>query len=246
ELAVVPVQQRLRRNQHGAGQLQAQRNPCRLAALSACVGAALALAASTARTAQQTQTLKTVGDRLELDGRPTTLLGVSVFDALGPTPPGDEDLDALKGWGVNLVRVWAHWREPIYQREGSLSSPGRARLLDLAARLQSRGLTFELVLLRPGQMSGQRYAVFASEEARLRAVGEIASALREYRNVIFDLCNEHDHGDGPISHAAARVLRDRVKTVDPGRLVTISSTATHVMSPAGRIGDEEAKSLRAE
>src|SRR5262249_52302220 len=28
--------------------------------------------------------------------------------------------------------------------------------------------------------------------------------------------------------------------------VTISSTATHVMSPAGRIGDEEAKSLRAE
>lgn len=169
-----------------------------------------------------------------------------MFDALGAAPPRDRDLDALQNWGVGLVRVWAHWYEPIYQADGALTAVGRSRLLRLVKRLQARRMVLELVLLRPGQLPGQPYAVFSSERARLRAVGEIATELRADRNVLFDLYNEHDHPDGPISHAAARTLRDAVKVVDPARVVTISSTGTHLITPEGRLGADEVVNLQEE
>jgi hypothetical protein len=186
------------------------------------------------------------GKALQVDGRPAFLLGVSLFDALGSAPPRDQDLDALRNWGVNTVRVWAHWHEAIYQADGTLTAQGRERLLALVKRLQTRGLVLELVLLRPGQLPGQPFAVFASEGARLRSVTEMTTALRDQRNVLFDLYNEHDHRDGPISHAAARALRDAVKAVDAARVVTISSTEYHLMTADGRVGDTEAKNLREE
>jgi hypothetical protein len=171
---------------------------------------------------------------------------VSLFDALGTIAPRDSDLDALGGWGINTVRVWAHWHTAIYQGDGTLSAEGRARLLALARRLQDRRLIFELVVLRPGQLPGQPFAVFASEAARTKAVEVVTEALRPFRNVLFDLCNEHDHPDGPISHAAARVLRDRVKALDPQRIVTISSTEYHLLTAAGALGDTGARNLQEE
>ena len=192
------------------------------------------------------QALGVSGTTLQLDGRPAFLLGVSLFDALGPTAPRDQDLDALKEWGVTIVRVWAHWHQPIYGGDGALTEPGRARLLALTQRLSSRGLVLELVLLRPGQLPGQPYAVFATPEARLRAIDSIATALKDSRQVMFDLYNEHDHPDGPVSHAELRVMRDRVKAIDPQRVVTVSSTGNHLITPDGRIGAEEAKNLAEE
>ena len=188
-------------------------------------------------------TLSVSGGTLHVDGRPAFLLGVSLFDALGPTPPRDEDLDTLRGWGVRLVRVWAHWHEPIYQADGALTAQGRTRLLRLATRLQARGLILELVLLRPGQLPGQPYVVFASEAARVRSVAALTTALKDFRNILFDLYNEHDHPDGPISHSAARALRDAVKAIDPARLVTISSTEYHLVNAAGQVGETEARNL---
>lgn len=187
--------------------------------------------------------LKLEGPAIQIDGRPGFLLGVSLFDALGATPPGERDLDAMKAWGVNTVRVWAHWHQPIYGPTGELTAQGRSRLTQLAQRLQSRGLILELVLLRPGQLPGQPFAVFASEEARLRALEAMTVALHDYRSVIFDLYNEHDHPDGAITHAALRVMRDRVKAIDAGRLVTVSSTGNHLMTSDGRVGEDEARHL---
>lgn len=181
-----------------------------------------------------------------VDGRTVFLRGVSLFDALGTVPPRDRDLDALKGWGVGAVRVWAHWHEPIYQADGTLTVSGRKRLLTLARRLQARRLIFELVLLRPGQLPGQPFAVFKSEAARLKAVEAMAEALRPFGNVLFDLYNEHDHPDGPISHAAARALRDKVKAIDGARVVTISSTESHLVSAKGEIDENGARNLREE
>jgi Cellulase (glycosyl hydrolase family 5) len=208
-------------------------------ALAAVTFAAFATAASGATLTVSSQTL-------QVDGRPVFVVGVSLFDALGPTAPRDQDLDALKTWGVNLVRVWAHWHEPIYRPDGTLSDQGRTRLLQLAKRLESRGMIFELVLLRPGQLPGQPFAVFTSEADRVNAVEAMTVALRDFRNVLFDLYNEHDHPDGPISHQAARVLRDKVKAVDPARLVTISSTEHHLVSTTGEVAEAGAVNLRGE
>jgi hypothetical protein len=186
------------------------------------------------------------GTQLALDGKETFLPGVSLFDALGSTPPRDEDLNALRQWGIRVVRVWAHWSAPLYDRDGSLSAGGRSRLAALISRLRSRGLVLELVLLRPGQLPGQKYAAFESPEARIRAVTALARALIADRDVLFDLFNEHDHPDGPISHADARRLRDAMKAVDPKRIVTISSTATHLIAPGGIVGRGEEQNLREE
>lgn len=184
--------------------------------------------------------------QLTVNGRETFLTGVSLFDALGRTPPRDEDLNALQRWGVRIVRVWAHWSAPIYDREGALTTDGAARLSALVGRLRSRGMMLELVLLRPGQLPGQKYLAFSSAAARRRAVTSMTTALLNDRDVLFDLFNEHDHPDGPISHADARRLRDAVKAADPRRLVTISSTATHLMAPAGTIGQDEERNVREE
>lgn len=191
-------------------------------------------------------TLTVSEQAFHVDGRPGFLLGVSLFDALGSAPPRDQDLDSLKSWGVNIVRVWAHWHEPIHQADGSLTMEGRSRLLRLTDRLRARQMILELVLLRPGQLPGQPFPAFASEAARLRAVESMTVALRDYGNVLFDLYNEHDHGDGPITHAALRVVRDKVKGLDPERLVTVSSTEYHLIAADGRVGEQEARNLREE
>ncbi|OFW13480.1 MAG: hypothetical protein A3F69_02405 [Acidobacteria bacterium RIFCSPLOWO2_12_FULL_66_10] len=191
-------------------------------------------------------TLAAAGAQFTLDGQETFLLGVSLFDALGATPPRDEDLNALQRWGVKVVRVWAHWSVPIYDRDGSLTPDGRARLAALVGRLRSRGILLELVLLRPGQLPGQKDVAFSSADARVRAVTSITTTLLNDRDVLFDLFNEHDHAGGPISHRDARRLRDAVKAVDPQRLVTISSTGTHLITPAGTVRQREEQNVREE
>jgi hypothetical protein len=204
----------------------------------AIVAAIVGIAAPS--TTEAEPVLSVAGTKFQVDGRDTFIVGASLFDALGSSPPRDADLDALQGWGVTLVRVWAHWSEPIYQADGALTPLGRTRLLRLVERLGARRMLIELVLLRPGQLPGQRFAVFASPEARVRAVESITRALRPHRHVLFDLYNENDHPDGPISQAAARQLRDAVKAVHAERLVTISSTAGHL------VGAGAAANLRGE
>jgi hypothetical protein len=191
-------------------------------------------------------TVEVSGARLLITGQARFLLGVSLFDALGTTPPRDEDLDALQRWGVSIVRVWAHWNDPIYASDGALTAPGRARLEQQIDRFRARRLLLELVLLRPGQLPGQRFAVFSSAMARERAVREITAALKPHRDVVFDLYNEHDHPDGPISHTDARRLRDIVKAIDPSRLVTISSTEYHFINSRGMFDDRGRANLRRE
>ena len=212
------------------------------------IGVAIALSALVvcSRAAQTGPSIAVAGTAFHVDGRETFLLGVSLFDALGSTPPRDRDLDQLAAWGVRIVRVWAHWLEPIYQADGALTAEGRARLLTLVDRLRSRRLILELALLKPGQLPGQGSAIFPDEAARLRAVQAITSALRGHRDVIFDLYNEHDHPGGPISHATARTLRDAVKAIDPERRVTISSTGGHLVNGASQVGASEARNIREE
>lgn len=186
------------------------------------------------------------GEHFTVDGTRRFLLGLSLFDALGSVPPSDDDLAAVRSWGIDCVRVWAHWHEAIYRADGSLSPEGRARLKKLVEQLQAHSLLLELVLLRPGQMPGEQFALFQSEAARLRAVSEISRALKGTSGVFFDIYNEHDHGAGAISHPEARRVRDAVKSEDPERLVTLSSTGSHFWEPDGSLGTTGLTYLREE
>jgi hypothetical protein len=226
---------------------------CLVALLACCQGTArhpvagaVAGARSPAGRLQDQPRLGVSGSRFTIDGRPRFLLGVSLFDALGPKPPRDTDLDALRQWGITAVRVWAHWSRPLCNADGSVPPAGRSRLTALADRLQARGLVLELVLFRPGELPGQAYAAFSSAAARVRAARELARAMKPYRLAFFDLYNEHDHRDGPISHPNARALRDAVKAIDPARLVTISSSEYHFFRPPDGLDAEGRANVLAE
>ena len=186
------------------------------------------------------------GEQLLVDGRSVFLTGVSLFDALGRTPPRPKDFDALQTAGVRIVRVWAHWSEPVYRADGTLSARGTERLQALVRAIREREMLLELVLLRPGQLPGERYAAFSSPAARMTAVRSLTTALRGQPNILFDLYNEHDHPHGSISHREARSFRDLVKAIDPARLVTVSSTGGHLVAADGRLGPAELNNLREE
>jgi hypothetical protein len=186
------------------------------------------------------------GTSFTIRGQPRFLLGISLFGALGKAPVRDQDVTALRQWGISIVRVWAHWRDAIYGPDGSLTPDGLKRLMALKTRLAASGLLLELVLLRPGQLPGQKFAIFNSAAARLHAVEELARRLKGEPDVLFDLYNEHDHPDGPISHAEARKLRDAVKAIDPSRLVTISSTEHHFLNGDGNLDAAGLKNLAEE
>lgn len=190
--------------------------------------------------------LSVSGEQLAINRQPRFLLGVSLFDALGSTPPSDSDLDQLARWGIDLVRVWAHWNEPVYDATGSLTPRGRERLVNLVTRLDAREMGLVLVILRPGQLEGQRFALFSTAAARLRAVREVTALLTPYRSVILDLCNEHDHPDGPLTVGEARQLRDAVKVLDPARIVTMSFTSANLLESDGAVGPAGRGILRAQ
>ena len=149
--------------------------------VAAAIAALAVVAAASPPAAQAPATITASGTAFHVDGRPAFLLGVSLFDALGTTPPRDADLDALVGWGVRIVRVWAHWEEPIYQGDGALT-PGRA--IAGAGRTPAPAAILVLVLLKPAN-AGAGSAIFQLKQARARGEGNDHRASA-YRN-IFDL-----------------------------------------------------------
>ncbi len=162
--------------------------------------------------------------RLCVNGQPTFLFGVSYFAALGADEQAiQEDLAELKTGAVNCLRVWATWRAfdndiSALDADGDERNPYWDRLnwlVDLADKL---GFVVDVTISRnPG--------VLTDDQAHLNAVGVLTEAMRERRNVYFDLASEHNATDARhVQAGMVRQLRDRVKQADPERLVTASCT----------------------
>src|SRR5262245_13745042 len=107
ELEVVVVQQSFPRHQHDDQQPSLPRPRAHRPGITIAVAiGALALVAFVAAAPRAALTVDTKA--FQLDGHPQFVVGVSLFDALGPAAPRDPDLDAVKSWGSNLVLGWAH------------------------------------------------------------------------------------------------------------------------------------------
>jgi len=160
------------------------------------------------------------GTALTLDGQPTFLLGVSYYAGLSRTPElMARDLDDLSARGVNWIRVWATWdsngTEPAVDATGDAVEAQMDRLKTLVRLADERGMVVDVTLHRGG--------VITSQEAHLNAVRTIARALKPWRNVYIDVANERDVGDARgVSVEECRELRDAIREVDLGRLVTAS------------------------
>jgi hypothetical protein len=158
--------------------------------------------------------------RFTINGKPTFLLGISYYGALGASPEVlKSDLDNLQRLGFDWLRVWATWSAydndvSVVDRDGKVREPYMSKLADLIANCDRRGLIVDVTFSR----SGQDIAAYE------RGITATAERLKPYRNCYFDLANEHDVRDARyVSIEDLRRLRDAVKQIDPGRLVTSSS-----------------------
>lgn len=95
------------------------------------------------------------------------------------------------------------------------------RLKRLLAECDRRGMVVDVTLnRREGSIEG---GGLSNAESHLRAVEVLVETLKPYRNWYLDLANERDVGDARfVSCEELKRLREVVRNLDPGRLVTAS------------------------
>jgi hypothetical protein len=165
--------------------------------------------------------------RFSLNGRPTFLLGISYYGALGSSEAAlKQDLDEMQRHGFNWLRLWATWYAfehdvSAVDGEGNPRPQYLERLKSLVADCDRRGMVVDVTFSRGNGVTGpQRLQSLA---AHRRAVETVIGALRPHRNWYLDLSNERNIRDARhTSDEDLKVLRDVVRKLDPERLVTAS------------------------
>jgi len=162
-----------------------------------------------------------------VDQRPTFLLGASYYAGLGASDDFiDKDLLELRENGFNWIRVWATWgafgnNVSAVDNDGKAREPYMSRLKSLCGKANQLGMIIDVTLSRGNGIVGS--GLLPSQEAHIQAVTVLANELKPFRNVYFDLANERNIEDNRhVTMEQLRTLRDRIKDIDPQRLVTAS------------------------
>jgi hypothetical protein len=180
------------------------------------------------------------GTRFHLDGKPFPYTGVSFFNAIYNTNFNANSeariawLKKFQGYRINVLRVWGQWdnargfvdaspSSTLYRSDGSLRAEPLATLKAMLRDCDAQGMVVELALFA---QESWRENIRLGPEAERRAVETLTRELMLFRNVTFQIWNEHDD---------ERVipLVKLIKSLDPKRLVTNSS------GYAGDLGKEE-------
>jgi hypothetical protein len=171
--------------------------------------------------------LETQGTEFLVDKKPTFLLGASYYAGLGaPDEFVDKDLKELKELGFNWIRVWATWggfdnNVSAVDDEGKAREPYLANLKKLCEKASELGMIVDITFSRGNGVAGS--GSLPSQEAHLNAVTVIATELKPYRNIYIDLANERNVQDRRyVGFEELAILRDRIKSIDPERLITAS------------------------
>lgn len=180
--------------------------------------------------AQSQTALGIEGSRFTLNGATTFLLGFSYYGALGATEDFiRRDLDDFQRHGFNWLRVWATWDAhgvvvSAVNADGEAREPFFSKLLWLVAECDRRGMVVDITLARhrrdAAESSGGQVPNFAAHQ---RTVETLCTALKASRNWYLDLANERDVRDRRfVGPDELKRLRERVRELDPARLVTAS------------------------
>lgn len=171
--------------------------------------------------------LGTEAARFTLNGRPTFLLGISYYGALGASEDTiRQDLDEMRRRGFNWIRVWATWAAfgndvSAVDGEGNARPPYLEKLGRLVEECGRREMVVDVTLSRGNGVTGppRLQSLFAHQ----RAVETIVTALKSQPNWYLDLSNERNIRDRRhADYADLRALRAAVGRLDPQRLVTAS------------------------
>ena len=167
------------------------------------------------------------GSQFTINGKPTFLLGMSYYGALGANQETwERDLEEIKKRGFNWVRIWANWaafeQEAFaVDAEGNPHEPGMRKLQAIVGYCDARGMIVDVTLSRGNGVTGPKR--LQTLEAHLRAVRSLVNGLKNYKNWYLDLSNERNIQDSRFTSIDDLViLRQEVRSLDPNRLVTAS------------------------
>jgi len=196
----------------------------------------IAFLAAAATSAGAKTRLGVEGTHFTINGKPTFLVGISYYGALGaPKEFVRRDLDDMQRYGFNWIRVWATWSafdNDVSAVDGQ-GNPRKAyldKLRWLVGECDRRGMIVDVTLSRGDGINGRPR--LRSPEALQRAVRTLVVALKPYRNWYLDAANERNVRDRRyVSIGELAEVGKIVKQLDAERLFT----ASH----AGDVGREE-------
>ena len=146
-----------------------------------------------------------------LSGHPSILVGINYPNALQKT---DEilhaDMDDLKKNNCNLIVIQAS----DFQSDGSIESNRLPALKNICESAMQRGMIVGVTLSRSS---------FADSSAHQKALVRLTEILLPHRNVYFNL--DGTTPEPVIPMADVRQFRDKIKSIDPWRSVTVSHSS---------------------
>lgn len=185
------------------------------------------------------------GTRFQLDGKPFPYTGVSFFNAIYNSNFNASSearvvwLKKFQSYGINMLRVWCQWdstrgfvdtapSNTMYHADGSLHAEHLRTLKSILSDADSSGLCVELVLFSHESWGEKRRIDAPADE---QAVAALTRELLPFRNVAFQIWNEH-------SDTRVLPLLKVIKGIDPKRLVSNSPGFSNVLG-----NDEENTAL---
>ncbi len=163
-----------------------------------------------------------------IDGRPVFLNGISYYAATSISTPEflTRDLDDMTRYGINWIRVWTMWNindqnYAVVNPDGSVREPFMARLKTVIRECDRRNIIVDVTMHR-----GPHPAP-SNQSEHIACARTLATELKGYRNVYFDVGNERDVGDARfVSYKDMGDLITAVKAIDPKRICTASGVPT--------------------
>jgi len=175
----------------------------------------------------QAQRLGIQGDRLTIDGVPKFLTFVTYFGGMG-APNVIADLHLMKTLGFDGFRIWPNLDTgpQIMNGDGSLRPNEFAQFLSILDQAKQERLIVDVTF------TYEHIRGMTPATARI-GIGNVATALRSYENVLFDIQNERNVPDRRfMSEPDIASIYRTIKDIDPSRIVGCSEARGDDAGPA--------------
>ena len=164
-----------------------------------------------------------------LNGAPFEFTGISFFNAIY-NPEFNKSSEERQQWlkkfnenGINVLRVWCQWdnargfadasgEATMYLPDGSLNAKHLNTLVEILKDADKQGTVVLLVFF---SQESWKENIRLSDKASETAVAGLTKSLMPYRNLIFQVWNEHSYRTVDYYKI--------VKQIDPERIVTSST-----------------------
>jgi len=179
---------------------------------------------------QGANVLRINGKDFEMNGKPFEFTGISFFNAIY-NPEFNKSSDLRREYirrfgeyGINVFRIWCQWDnsrgfadggkgKTMYNDDGSLKPEYMSRLKQITGDADISGSVILLVLFSRESWNEN---IRLSDDASDRAVMEMTSVMKQYRNLIFQVWNEFSYRTTDYYKIIKGIDSARIVTNSPG------------------------------